>query len=232
MTDSPTSDAPAASSHATSTENRNPGGRRPASLADVREVYAEQAHVMARLRPVNRLLTGRFRRRFGRAEGRVLDVACGTGLNARYIPAAAEYVGVDLSPEMLARTAATLDGLGRSPNLSEMNAEHLAFPDDAFDTVVSSLSTCTFPDPGAALAEMNRVCDPDGRVLLVEHGRSRAGPVAKFQDWWADAHYERHACRWTQDPAALVADSDLEPVEIETALLGIVTTVEARPGRD
>lgn len=230
MTEPTSPDAPAATGEETTAERHGPVGPRPASPGDVRDVYADQADTMARLGPLNRLLTGRYRRLFGRAEGRVLDVACGTGLNARYLPPDAEYVGVDLSPEMLDRAGDRLDAMGREATLSEMDAENLAFPDDSFDAVVSSLSTCTFPDPLAALAEMNRVCKPDGRVLLVEHGRSSVGPVARFQDWWADAHYERHACRWTQDPAALVADSDLDPVDVETALFGIVTTVSARPG--
>ena len=58
-----------------------------------------------------------------------------------------------------------------------MDAEHLAFKDGSFDTVVSTLGTCTFPDPVEALREMRRVCRPGGTVLLLEHGRSnRAAP--------------------------------------------------------
>ena len=33
--------------------------------------------------------------------------------------------------------------------------------DDSFDAVISALSTCTFPDPVAALREMERVCKPE-----------------------------------------------------------------------
>ena len=229
MTESPATETPATADDET-TQSRGFVGRRTASRSDIRDVYADQADMMARLNWLNRGLTGRYRRLFGRAEGRVLDVACGTGLNARYLPEDTEYVGIDLSPDMLEKAKRTLDGLGREATLREMDAEDLDFPDDSFDTVISSLSTCTFPNPREALSEMNRVCKPDGRVLLVEHGRSSVGPIARFQDWRADAHYEKHACRWNQDPAALVAESDLEPVAIETALLGIITTVEARPG--
>jgi ubiquinone/menaquinone biosynthesis C-methylase UbiE len=41
------------------------------------------------------------RRQFGDADGRVLDVACGTGINFQYLPETAEIVGVDLSEDML-----------------------------------------------------------------------------------------------------------------------------------
>jgi len=205
--------------------------RRSATLEDIRGVYADQAERFARLDALNRLFTGRYRRRlFERAEGRVLDVACGTGLNARYLPESTEYVGIDISPEMLAQARERLDGTGREHALQEMDAQALDFPDDSFDTVVSSLSTCTFPDPQAALAEMNRVCAPDGRVLLLEHGRSDVGLVGRLQDWRAETHFENHACRLTQEPLAVVGDSPLRIEESTSALLGVVTAIEARPG--
>jgi ubiquinone/menaquinone biosynthesis C-methylase UbiE len=51
-------------------------------------------------------------------------------------------------------------------------AEPLPFEDESFDTAVSSLSLCTFPDPVRALRQMARVCRADGRILLLDHGRS------------------------------------------------------------
>jgi ubiquinone/menaquinone biosynthesis C-methylase UbiE len=110
-----------------------------------------------------------------------------------------------------------------------MDAQSLDFPDDSFDTVISALSTCTFPDPGAALREMDRVCRPDGRILLLEHGRSDVGPIARYQEWRADAHYAKAGCRWTQEPLAVARDAGLDVVAADSALFGIVTTIEARP---
>ncbi|WP_436925715.1 class I SAM-dependent methyltransferase [Halosimplex amylolyticum] len=206
-------------------------GRRPDSLADIRETYADQAETVARMRWLDRLLVGRYRRRlFERATGRVLDVACGTGTNAEYVPESAEYVGVDISPEMLREADEELRRLGRAGTLAEMDAQALAFPDDSFETVISSLSTCTFPDPVAALDEMNRVCEPDGQVLLLEHGRSSVELFGRFQDWRADAHYEKHSCRWNQEPLALVSQSALALRESSTRLFGVITAIRAEPG--
>ncbi|MFC7771728.1 class I SAM-dependent methyltransferase [Salinirubellus sp. GCM10025899] len=200
------------------------------SIADVRETYRDQAATIDRMSWLNRLLTGRYRRRlFGDANGRVLDVACGVGTNARYLPEDREYVGVDISPEMLARAAQRLDDRPRETTLHEMDAQDLAFPDDSFETVISSLSTCTFPDPIEALSEMGRVCAPDGQILLLEHGRSSVGPIARFQDWRADAHFEKHRCRLNQNPLDTVARSPLAVVETSSAFLGIITAIEARP---
>jgi ubiquinone/menaquinone biosynthesis C-methylase UbiE len=211
-------------------DTSTPGRTRPDTLDDIRETYAEQADRFDRMQWLNKRLTGGFRGRlFGRADGRVLDVACGTGLNAHYVPPETTYVGVDLSPDMLSKARAGVGDRDRVEGFHEMDAQRLAFADDSFDTVISSLSTCTFPDPDRALKEMARVCRPDGRVLLLEHGRSSVGPVARFQDWRADAHYEKHSCRWNQEPLALLEGTDFSVVDASTAVLGIITAIEADP---
>ncbi|QCC49354.1 class I SAM-dependent methyltransferase (plasmid) [Halobellus limi] len=186
--------------------------------------------MLGRMEWLNRLVTRRYRQpHFQQARGRVLDVACGTATNARYVPDATEYVGIDVSVDMLEQAAANVDWLTRGETLREMDAQNLDFEDDSFDTVISSLSTCTFPDPVAALSEMGRVCAPDGQILLLEHGRSSVGSIARFQDWRADAHFEKHSCRWNQEPLDVVVESPLTVVESSSALLGIITAIEARP---
>ncbi|WP_415379185.1 class I SAM-dependent methyltransferase [Halosimplex sp. TS25] len=231
MTDSTNRDRSARTARPAGEGQTEHEGSRRGSLDDIRETYAEQASTMARLRRLDRLLVGRYRRRlFGRATGRVLDVACGTGTNAEYVPETAEYVGVDVSPEMLREADAELRRLGRGGTLAEMDAQSLAVRDDSFETVISSLSTCTFPDPLAALGEMNRVCEPDGQVLLLEHGRSSVELLGRLQDWRADAHFEKHRCRWNQNPLALVSQSDLALRESSTKLLGVITAIRAEPG--
>ncbi len=208
-------------------------GSRPFSTDGIRGVYADQAETMSRLDVCNRLVTGRARKRlFGRAEGLVLDVACGVGTNRRYLPAEATYVGLDLSPAVLAQAAARVADDEDGPpvaGLCEGDAQRLPVGDDAVDTVVSSLSTCTFPDPVAALDEFARVCRPEGRVLLLEHGRSSVGPVARYQEWRAAAHYRKHACRWTQEPLDVVGRSRLSVERSRTGLLGMLTAIEATP---
>jgi len=219
LTDSPTDDQQRGSRHLSS--------------ADIAALYDDMAERYQRWDWANRLFSGPLRKRaFGDARGRVLDVACGTGTNFRYLPRTAQLVGVDISADMVAAAREELDAIGRGGTVYRMDAQELAFPDDSFDTVVSALSTCTFPDPVAALSEMARVCRPDGRVLLLEHGRSDAELVGRFQDWRADAHYEQHGCRWTQDPLAHFEETGLTVVDSEAFLLGTVTVIEARPAAE
>jgi ubiquinone/menaquinone biosynthesis C-methylase UbiE len=229
MTSTPSSDLTEHSSHEKAT-GHGPASNRPMSVEEIQASYAEYADLMHRFEWLDRLLTGRYRRRrFGDVTGRVLDVACGTGTNFRYLPATADLVGIDISPEMLAKAETQLDELGRDGTLERMDAQDLAFEDDSFDAVVSALSTCTFPDPVAALREMERVCKPDGTIRLVEHGRSDVGPIARYQEWRSDAHYAQAGCRWTQEPREVVAEAGLSVTDTRTGLLGIVTTFEIEP---
>jgi len=219
-----------ATDHTTDSRDGDGTAGRPMSLADIESAYAEHADTFARFEWADRLFVGRHRRRqFGDADGRVLDVACGTGTNFAYLPDSADLVGVDLSAEMLAKARDRLADLDRDGDLHEMDAQRLAFPDDSFDTVISALSTCTFPDPVAALDEMARVCRPGGRVLLLEHGESDRWPIARYQHWRSDAHYETAGCRWTQEPLDHVRAADLDVESTRTAFLGMVTGIEATP---
>lgn len=224
--------APDSASTSTELADSHPeaGEPRHMSSGDVAALYDDMAARYARFDWANRLFSGPLRKRaFGDARGRVLDVACGTGTNFRYLPETAQLVGVDVSAEMVSEARAELQRLRRGGTVYRMDAQDLQFPDDSFDTVISALSTCTFPDPVAALTEMARVCRPDGRVLLLEHGRSDVGLVNRVLEWRADAHYEKHGCRWTQDPLAHFEATDLAVVDSETHFFGMVTRIEARP---
>lgn len=202
------------------------------SVSEIEEWYAEYADRMHRFEWVDRLFIGRYRQaQFGDVDGRVLDVACGIGTNFRYLPDTVELVGIDISPDMLVNAEKHLAKLGMDGTLREMNAQNLEFPDNSFDTVISALSTCTFPDPIAALREMERVCKPDGMIRLVEHGRSDVGAIARFQEWRADAHYAKSGCRWTQEPSEVVKAAGLSVRETTTGLFGTITTFEITPDR-
>jgi ubiquinone/menaquinone biosynthesis C-methylase UbiE len=165
-----------------------------------------------------------------KANGDVLEVACGTGQNLPLFASNSRITAVDLSPKMLdvARENALKHGL--NVNFAVMDAEQLEFPDGSFDTVVSTLSTCTFPNPVRALQEMKRVCRPEGLILLLEHGHSSVPWLAGFQDRNEYRHYQDHAgCRWNQDPLELVRSAGLKVLKRKRAVLGIFHSIEAIP---
>jgi len=73
------------------------------------------------------------------------------------------------------------------------DAANLTFEDNSFDTIVDSFGLCSFDDPVKVLIELQRVCKPDGKILLLEHGRSK---TYLGLSGYLDKHAERHAKNW------------------------------------
>ena len=99
----------------------------------------------------------------------------------------------------------------------------------SFDSVVSSLTTCTFPNPVAALQEMARVCRTDGRVLLLEHGRSDREWLGRWQDRRADRHAQQLGCHWNREPLKLVREAGLKVSKSQRLFFGVFHTIDAEP---
>lgn len=95
-----------------------------------------------------------------------LDVGCGAGaLALAFAPIVADVVGIDRVPELLAL------GRERAPtNVSfvEGDAESLPFADATFDLVGTLRTLHHVPHPERVLAELTRVCRPQGRVLVID----------------------------------------------------------------
>src|SRR5689334_8589802 len=164
-----------------------------------------------------------------KATGKVLDVACGTGENFPYFKSATDITAIDLSPQMLETARTRAEKLRLKADCRLMDAATLEFPDGSFDTVVSALSTCTFPDPVVALREMGRVCRSDGHILLLEHGRSRLNWLAHHQDRNAHQHFQKAGCRWNQQPLELIPAAGLRIVSSRRMFFGIFHAIEAAP---
>lgn len=176
------------------------------------------------------LLSHRRRQLIRRAKGQVLEVAVGTGRNLPYYPPACHVTGVDISPDMLAQAQVRAERRGEGmTRLMEGDALALPFEDGAFDTVVSTLSTCTFPDPVRALKEMRRVCRPDGHILLLEHGRSTWGWLGRRQDRGAHSHSTMIGCFWNREPVAMAEQAGLRLERVRRRLAGVIVEMVARP---
>ncbi|HLM17534.1 MAG TPA: methyltransferase domain-containing protein [Acidimicrobiia bacterium] len=98
----------------------------------------------------------------------VLDVACGAGHVAEQVaPNVRQVVGIDLTPSLLELGAQRLrEGGIANVLLQEGNAAELPFLDASFDLVVCRGALHHFPRPEGPVAEMARVCRPEGRVVV------------------------------------------------------------------
>lgn len=106
------------------------------------------------------------------AKGEVLEVGVGTGGNLSLYPQGCRVTGIDFSPGMLAKARRKVERSNLPVSLLEMDAEHMDFPDNLFDTVIATCVFCSVPDPVQGLREVRRVCKPGGRIILLEHVRS------------------------------------------------------------
>ena len=116
------------------------------------------------------------------AKGAVLEVGIGSGLNLPFYSSAVTHVhGIDPSPELLSMARGKIESLSYTVELVCQSAEQLPLDSGSMDTVVTTWTLCSIPDPGMALREMKRVLRPGGMLLFVEHGASPDPRVAAWQ---------------------------------------------------
>ena len=156
------------------------------------------------------------------AEGKVLEIGIGTGLNLSFYDPAkvSEIVGVDPAVDMspLARERAaqiTIPVKTIALELGQIQAE-----DASFDSIVCTFTLCTIPDASAALREMRRVLKPGGKLLFSEHGLAPDLPVVRWQNritplWKPLAG----GCHLNRDIAALITAGGFNIRDIQSSYL-------------
>ena len=116
-----------------------------------------------------------------RAQGRVLEVGIGSGLNLPWYGGAVQSVcGLDPSAELLQMTARRARKAGVEAELLEGSAEQIPLDDQSVDTIIMTWTLCSIPNPMQALSETRRVLRRDGELLFVEHGLA---PDASVRAW-------------------------------------------------
>ncbi|MFQ5459134.1 MAG: class I SAM-dependent methyltransferase, partial [Myxococcota bacterium] len=142
------------------------------------------------------------------ANGRVLEVGVGSGLNFPYYEQATELVGIDPDAHLLKKAGRRARKCSFPVHLEAGDAENLPFPDASFDTVVATLVFCSVPDAVRGLREMRRVLKPGGRLRLLEHVRSEKPRTARFQDFITPAWRRiSGGCHMNRDTVARVREA-------------------------
>jgi ubiquinone/menaquinone biosynthesis C-methylase UbiE len=119
----------------------------------------------------------------GAAEGRVLEIGIGSGLNLPFYGGSIEQViGLDPSPKLLKMARRAARRTSAPVEFLEGSTEAIPLTDKSIDTIVTTWTLCSVPDASRALGEMRRVLRTGGRLLFVEHGRA---PEPRVR-WWQD----------------------------------------------
>lgn len=123
-------------------------------------------------KPLDRYFNPLRERAVSLAQGRTLEVGIGTGKTLAYYPRGVELYAVDGSARMIEIARKRAEELGLKVEFTVAEAEDLPFPENYFDTVISSFVFCTVPNPRRAMREIQRVLKPGGRAIFLEHARS------------------------------------------------------------
>lgn len=135
----------------------------------------------------------------------ILEVGVGTGLTLAQYPKSVRITGIDVSKEMLTVARGRVGPEdGDRIALHTMDAESMAFPDNHFDCVTIPYVLSVTPDPERLVAEVRRVCKPNGDIVIVNHfsGQSSwrlleacARPLGKWLGFRSEFSFETHVMR-------------------------------------
>src|ERR1700704_3155768 len=146
---------------------------------------------------------------------RVLEVGVGTGINAALYPTDCSVTGIDLSSSMLEKARGRIARKGvRNVRLLQMDAANLKFADDTFDIVYAPYVISVVPDPVAVTREMVRVCRPGGRIVILNHFRSKSR-IGAWLERLISPLTVHIGFKSDLDLPAFLAQADLKPVSIE-----------------
>jgi len=171
-------------------------------------------------------ISGLRRRLLKHAKGRVLEVAAGTGRNVEYYDAKTvqHVVATDCSTPMLKeaeiKAAARSQPIAHSFETVDVEALPEKLEAASFDTVVDTFGLCSFEDPVKGLGTLAQMCKPDGKILLLEHGRGTWDFINNILDNNAEKHAQKWGCIYNRDIASIVESAGLRIVDKERRHFG------------
>jgi len=149
--------------------------------------------------------------------GDVVEIGFGSGSNVAFYPSEVSKVTAvepsdvawRLAGRRLADTAVPVERSG-------LDGQSLPFPDDTFDTALSTWTMCTIPDAAAALREVRRVLKPGGRLCFVEHGLAPDVNVQRWQRRFEPVQKRvAGGCHITRQIPELIADAGFTVTDVD-----------------
>lgn len=114
------------------------------------------------------------------AEGKVLEIGIGSGLNLPFYGDNVQVTGLDPSVELQVYAREVAESHGMNVDFLAVGGENIPAEDNSFDTVVMTWTLCTIANPKKAVEEIRRVLKPNGKVIFSEHG---VAPDESVQLW-------------------------------------------------
>lgn len=156
------------------------------------------------------------------AQGCVLEIGVGSGLNLAYYDArtVSKVIGLDPAPEMTRKAARIAGRVRFEVAFVNAPAESIPLASGSVDTALVTYALCTIPETGLALREISRVLRPGGRLVFCEHGLAPDANVRKWQDRMTPV-WKRLAggCHLNRDIPALIEQGGFRILSMETMYL-------------
>lgn len=167
---------------------------------------------------------------FSKMRGRVLFAAIGTGVDIKHFPPGQSIAAIDISDRMLRKAEKRARQYRGHLELCRADAQDLKFPSASFDTVVTSCTMCSIPDPLRAFHEFHRVLRPGGRLLMFEHVRSR-NPILGLVLDWMTLWTRLSGTEMNRDTLKTTIAAGFTIPHVESVYLDIILAVQAiKPG--
>ncbi|CAK9441300.1 uncharacterized protein LODBEIA_P51690 [Lodderomyces beijingensis] len=177
------------------------------------------------------LMGGKRRWLMSHIKGDVLEIACGTGRNipylSSYIDKVKSYTFLDSSQNMVEITKDKFHNAfphfkkvaftkGKAEDLLEMAGDDQSLK---YDTIIEAFGLCCHEDPVRVLQNMASLLKPGGRIILLEHGRSKWQFMNNHLDFRSKKRWETWKCRWNLDIGELVDEAGLDITQEKRAHL-------------
>ena len=162
------------------------------------------------------------------AEGRVLEIGAGTGLNFQHYRAGVDVTAVEPAARMRRRAEARARDVVANLTLLEGKAGELPFDAGSFDTVLVTFTLCSIRDLGAALGEVKRVLKKGGSLRLLEHVKSPNPRIERLQRALDPAwKIALGGCTLLRDPGGELERAGFESVTLQSIVLPLPAPVRA-----
>lgn len=163
---------------------------------------------------------------FNEMRGHILFAAIGTGVDIKHFPPDQSIAAIDISDKMLRKAEKRARQYRGHLVLCRADAQDLKFPSESFDTVVTSCTMCSVPDPFRAFREFHRVLRPGGRLLMFEHVRSR-NPILGLVLDWMTVGTRLSGTEMNRNTLKTAASAGFTITHVESVYLDIILAVHA-----
>jgi len=141
----------------------------------------------------------------------LLEVGVGTGLSLPLYPRHNKITGIDISSKMLDKAGEKIaEHRLTNIDLKVMDAQNMKFPDNSFDCVTACYVVSAAPDPLKVVSEVCRVCKPGGRIVFINHFKSR-NPILAMFETLINGVCKKFGWETTVDLDALLEANNLSP---------------------